>query len=255
MKAPPLNQSYQMEKTLAAHQRLRRIKEAYERWARKVVGWCPNDHNPSLSKPGKIHVGRSYDCAVTLASLDFRGKRVLELGARASFLSPYLTMRVSEVHATDLFGRSHKGLGGLEHWEDLWKRAAHRPDRLHCSKVDMLLPKLEPESFDVVICFSAIEHLTKPPEGDMITAMHMGNLCKPGGYVVISTDMAETFHIASGYYYDEEAVWERLIKPTGCEPFGPMDLSWERADKSWHKSGEFERSACIFILQKPGGEA
>lgn len=249
---PPLNQSYRMEETRMARRDVRLIEESYLVWARNEVAWCPNDHNPALSKPGKIHVGRSYDCAITLASIDFEGKDVLELGARASFLSPYLTRYASSVFVTDLFGQSHEGLGDLEHWTDLWKRAAFRPERLECRAVDILRPRYLPQGFDVVICLSAIEHLTKPPDGDIIAARNMGRLCRPGGYVVISTDMAEEFRLANGYYYDEEAVWERLIRPTGCKPLGAIDLSWEPADKSPHKSGAFERTACIFVLQKPG---
>jgi len=254
MKIPPLNQSYQMEETRKARPVVKLIEENYKKWARDEVAWCPHHCNPALSKPGKIHVGRSYDCAITLASINFDGQDVLELGARASFLSPYLTQRASSVHATDLFGKSHKGLGNLKHWTDLWRRAAIRPERLTCGAVDMLDPPYARESFDVVISFSTIEHLTKPPEGDILAAINMARLCRPGGHVVISTDMAETFRIANGYYYDEEAVWERLIRPTGCEPMGAIDLSWEPSDKSPHKSGRFERTACIFVLQKSEGE-
>jgi len=248
---PPLNQSYRMEATRKAHPKVEQIENDYRTWARDEVAWCPHDHHPAFGKPGRIHVGRFYDCAITLASLDFAGKDVLELGARASFLSPYLTRVASSVHATDLFGKSHEGLGDLGHWTDLWKGAAFRPERLTCQAVDMLRPPYPPESFDVVISFSTIEHLTMPPDGDVLAAINMARLCRPGGHVVISTDMAKTFRMASGYYYDEEAVWERLIRPTGCEPLGAIDLSWGPSDKSPHKGGRFDRTACIFVLQKP----
>ncbi len=255
IRPPPLNQSYRMEETREAYPELSRIEAEYETWLREVVRWCPHDTHQSLSEPGKIHIGRAYDCAVTLASIEFRDKTVLELGARASFLSSYLTQWASEVHVTDLFGQSHHDLGSLEDWEALWWRAAFRPERLTCGVADMRSPTLELGRFDVVISLSTVEHLTKPPFADVCAAQNMGRLCRPGGHVVISTDMAETFRKARGYYYDQEAVWGRLILPTGCEPMGAMDLSWERAEKTRHGRDGFERSACIFVLQKPGGEA
>jgi len=251
----PLNQSYRIKETLEERTAVARHMYDFVRWAKTQVRWIPHDFHPSLGKPGKIQVGRSYDAAITLASIDFAGMSVLEIGARASFLGAYLTGVAETVHVTDLFGLSHPDLGDLEAWTELWTRAAPRPDRLRCLSVDMRATGYIEESFDAVLCISAIEHVTKPPDGDIKSANEMGRLVKPGGYLVIGTDLAENFRQAGGYYYDEEALWERIIRPSGCEPFGEIDLSWEKAEKRLHKSKAFFRSECIFVLRKKEREA
>ena len=247
MRAPPLNQSYQIAATLKAYPEVRRIKEEYEHWCRNVVRWEPWTLDPSLGKKGRVHVGRSYDCAITLAQIDFTGLVVAELGARASHFSPWLTGAARAVHVSDLFGASFASLGGLDYWSDLWGGSSFNPERLHAEAQDMTALTYPNDHFDAVISFSAIEHI----EDDTLAAREMGRVCKPGGYVVIGTDLSDEFRRTGGYYYDEEALWDRIIGPTGCSPLGDIDLSWERADKSPHKSGRFERTSCIFVLRKP----
>ena len=247
MSIPPLNQSYQMAATLEAYPEIRRIKEEYEDWCRMIVRWEPRTLDPSLGKEGKVHVGRSYDCAITLAQINFAGLTVAEFGARASHFSPWLTRSAQAVHASDLFGASFRSLGDLDYWGDLWKASSFNPERLHAEAQDMTALTYPDEHFDAVISFSAIEHI----EHDTLAAKEMGRVCKPGGRVVIGTDLSDEFRRAGGYYYDEEALWDRIIRPTGCTPLGAVDLSWERADKSPHKSGRFDRASCIFVLRKP----
>ncbi len=244
-KIPPLNQSYRIDETLALRPEVRTLYRNYKRWAKKEVCWR------SIGRPDKVHVGRVYDCALTLASLSFKGLDVAELGARASFLAPYLTRDAASVHVSDEFGRSHWELGKLPYWTRLWKRAAFHPERLTAGIVDMRATGFESESFDVVISFSAIEHIVKPEDGDTMAAREMGRICRPGGYVIISTDISDQFRKYHGYMYDEEALWERLIRPTGCEMYGEADLAWEGSDKGLHRDGGFESSACLFVLRKP----
>ena len=246
----PLNQSYRIKETLSARPDVRCTLDVFEKWVR-TIGWEPYLLHPSLGKPGRIHMGRSYDAALTLSSINFSGLEVLELGARASWLSPWLTKDASLVVATDLFGPSHQDLGSLAYWEEWWKRAAFHPERLTARAVDMMATGYEANAFDVVICISAIEHVNHPDDGDMVAAQEMGRIVKPGGFLVIGTDLSDSFRRAGGYYYDQNAIFERIITPSGCQPYGPMDLSWEKADKSPHRSGEFEKSACLFVLQKP----
>ena len=248
----PLNQSYRIEETLEARPEVRNTKNTYADWAR-AIGREPYLLHPSLGKPGKVHVGRAYDAALTLSSLEFDGLDVLELGARDSWISPYLTRVARRVEVTDIFGKVHLGSGSLSYWEEWWKKAAFNPERLTAETVDMMATGYEADTFDVVICISAIEHVNHPADGDIISSREMGRIVKPGGFLAIGTDLSDEFRRAGGYYYDEAAVHERLIQPSGCSPHGPIDLSWENADKSPHKSGKFEKSCCFFVLRKPGG--
>ena len=247
----PLNQSFRIEETLREWPAVAAALEGFESWARTSVGWCPYDLHTSLGRPKMINVGRSYDAAIALVSVDFGGLDVLELGARASFLGPYLTQRAAHVTVTDLFGTSHPELGDLDYWTDLWTRAAFRPERLTCEIADMRATHYPDESFDAVVSLSAIEHVTRPEDGDTVSAVEMARVCRLGGYVVIGTDLSDRFRRRGGYYYDEKALFERLVEPTGCPLLGDTDLSWENADKYRHRSDEFDTSCCIFILRKP----
>jgi len=242
----PLNQSYRIAETLAERPDVAATKALYEEWLRYSVQWVPHDLNPSLGPPEKVHVGRSYDAALALVSIDFIGLDVLELGARASFLGCYLTDVANKVHVTDLFG--NRNMGDLFYWHRTWEAAATRQNRL-CSKVvDMRQTDYPDGSFDVVLNISAIEHV--PGDGDIQTMREMARIVRPGGYLVIGTDTSDRLRMKGGRYYDEDALYERLIEPSGCFVEGPIDLSWEHCDQSRHKSGEFDRSCCLFVLRK-----
>lgn len=249
---PPLNQSYRIAETKAARPEVARIMEDFERWALETVRYCPHDTYPSFGKPGKLTTGRSWDAALTLASIDFRGLKVAEFGARSSFLSPYLTKDAAEVHVSDIYGKGHKECGPPEKWEKIWRDAAFNPDRLHCSVRDMVDSGYDDEIFDVVMTISAIEHIKG--DGDMMAAAELARILRPGGLLVIGTDMAEEYRVHAGHYYDEKAIRERLVEPSCCVPYGPTDLSWEGADHSQHRDRTFWRTCCLFVLQKPGKE-
>jgi SAM-dependent methyltransferase len=225
----PLNQSYRIEATLAARPEVRHHREAYEAQGRP---------------------GRSYDYAIALASIAFDGMDVLELGARDSYFAPYVTRWAKSVTVSDLFGGPFRSSGSIEEWGDRWWSAAVHPERLVIPDhgVDMRKTDYPDASFDVVVNISAIEHVSG--DGDIQAAKEMGRIVRPGGFVVIGTDTAREFQRQSGHYYDEAALYERIIRPSGCTMYGPADLSWEPCDKSPHKSGKFDRSCCIFVLQK-----
>ena len=249
MNSPPLNQTYRIDETLAYCADVKAIYTQYENYLREVVRWVPHDTDPVLGEPGKVHVGRAYDAALVMASIDFTGFKVLELGARASFLGCYLT-GVAWVQMTDLF--EAENMGGLDHWCGLWTKAALRPSFLHPDRVDMRDTGYIDNSFDAVLNISAIEHV--PEDGDIESVVEMARICKPGGFIVIGTDVSDQFRVAGGKYYDEVALYERLIEPSGCEIYGEVDLSWESTGKHRHKSGDFDMSSCLFVLRKGGGE-
>lgn len=246
----PLNQSYQIAATLEEREDVRTHQAEYEAWTQNEVRWDPSVHlRPPYGKRPGYKTGRSYDCALTLASLDFDGLDVCELGARDSWFSGYLTGMAASVHVSDLFGSSFRGLGTLEQWTEWWKRGAPNPDRLSAEKQDMAALTYPDASFDVTLSFSAIEHI--PGNGDTRAIREMARVTRPGGYVVLSTDISDTFRRVGGNYYDEAALFARLIEPTGCELHGEYDLTWESADQKPHRSGDFLRSCVFFVLRKP----
>ena len=230
----PVNQSYKVEATLSERPELARIKGEYESWIASATNF-PN-------------AGRSYDFAIAMYAVDFTGKEICELGARGSFLPSYLTSSARSVHASDLF-EGWGELGNEDAWRERWTQNATDPQRLTVSTRDMRKTGYEDDCFDVVMSFSAIEHIRG--DGDIEAAGEMGRICRPGGHVVIGTDMAGADRVQAGHYYDEASLLKRIIEPTGCVMDGPCDLSWATADKHVHKSGQFDRSACIFVLRKP----
>lgn len=242
----PLNQTYQMKDTLRENLKVRSFWCEYERYLVKRVGWVPHDLNPILGKPGEVHVGRSYDAALAMAAIDFTDMTVLELGARASFLGCYLTAFAESVTMSDLF--SGNDMGTLHDWWLLWKKAALKPTSLYISRTDMRETNYPDDSFDAVINISAIEHV--PGDGDIEAMIEMARIVRPGGYIVLGTDTSDEFRIKRGKYYDEDALYERLIEPSGCFVEGPVDLSWENCDQDAHRSKEFDRSSCLFVLKK-----
>ena len=229
----PINQVYHIKRTLAERPALARRKRMYEHWAKSL--------------PHYTKAGRSYDCAVAMQQVDFAGKTVCELGARDSIFGAYLTQWVSTVHVSDIF-TGWGDLGDEDHWRAIWKQAAFRPGRLQVATVDMRDIQWPDGLFDVVISFSAIEHIKG--DGDIAAACEMARICKPGGKIIIGTEMSDRYRVHGGHYYDEDALFARIIVPTGCELDGEHDFAWNRADKQTHRSGAFEMSSCIFALSK-----
>ena len=245
----PLNQTYRINATLEEREDVRRHHGSYETWCRAEVAWNPSEHLRAPYDSDRVKVGRSYDCALALTSLDFQGADVCELGARDSFLSSYLTDRARSVHVSDLFGDSFRGLGSYQEWSEWWKRGAPHPDRLTPEVQDMSALTCADESFDVVVSFSAIEHIRG--SGDVRAVREMARVCRPGGYVVLSTDVSDEFRRVGGYYYGERALFARLVRPTRMDIHGDHDLTWEGADKKPHRSGAFLRSCAFFALKAP----
>jgi len=233
MNKVPLNQSYKTEKTFKDYPDIKIISDDYKKFCLEEAKW----HK----------VGRWYDCSMSLYSVDFEDKTVCELGARDSIFSSYLTKLAKEVHVSDTF-IGWGDLGSLPYWTDLWKKFAYKPERLFCEYQDMKKLSYFDESMDVVISFSAIEHI--PGNGDIEAAKEMARVCKPGGTIIIGTDMSRSFcWQGGGYFYDEKNLFKRLIYPTKCTLIGPYDFNVETANKA--EIYGIEYCSAIFLLRKP----
>lgn len=230
MKKIPLNQTYRVKETLDQYPDLADIKYNYESWCLDQAKW------------GKF--GRSYDCAISLHEVDFEGKKVCELGARDSIFSSYLTKTADQVFVSDLF-LGWGDLGDLNHWRGLWEKFAFDKSKLTCEMQNMVRLSYPDNFFDVVMSFSTIEHI---PNGDFVAAKEMGRVCKPGGKIIIGTEICprHTFY-DNCYFYDEDSLFERIIRPTGGK-IGEYDFSYEKGDKTIFRGHEF--TSCIFVLDK-----
>ena len=228
----PLNQVYMVDKTLKEYPDLAEIKKNYEKYCLEDVKW----HK----------FGRSYDCSVSLLQVDFEDKIVCELGARDSIFSSYLTKYVKKVYASDTF-IGWGDLGDLKYWDTLWKKFAFNPERHVSEFQDMRKLSYPDNSMDIVVSFSAIEHI--PEDGDILSAKEMGRVCKPEGFVIIGTDICRN-HIwhRGGYFYDEKSFFERIVKQSECEIIGDYDFRFEESDRSFVDG--LESTSLIFVLRK-----
>jgi SAM-dependent methyltransferase len=229
----PLNQTYQEEQTLIDYPEIKELKQEYEKFCLEEAKW----HK----------YGRSYDCALSLHQLDFKDKVVAELGARDSIFSSYLTKMAKKVHVSDTF-LGWGDLGDLKYWTELWKKFSPHPERLFCEFQDMTRLSYPDEYFDIVVSFSAIEHI--PDFGDVTAAKEMARVCKTGGHIVIGTEIkeGETVWASGSYFYSEKDMIKRLIESSGCELVGDSDFSYERSDKTSFSGIDF--TSCTFCLQK-----
>jgi len=229
-----LNQTYKEKETLKQYPDIAKIKQNY-------IDFC-------LNKAKWNKYGRAYDCSISLYNIDFKDKIVAELGARDSIFSSYLTQYVKKVHASDIF-IGWGDLGDLTYWDNLWKKFAIEPEKHISEFQDMTRTKYQDDFFDIVVSFSAIEHI--PNNGDTLAAKEMARICKPGGKIIIGTEMIggeNTIWHSGGYFYSEKGLFERIIDPMESQIIGDYDFSYENSDKINFNGLEF--TSCIFCLEK-----
>jgi SAM-dependent methyltransferase len=226
-----LNQTYQSKKTFSDYPEIKRIKDDYENYCLNVAKW----HK----------YGRSYDCALSLFYVDFADKIVCELGARDSIFSSYLTKNSKKVYVSDNF--VGWDLGELDYWGKMWRSFAHNESKLICEYQDMKNLQYDNNSMDIVISFSAIEHI--PQDGDIKAAIEIGRVCAKNGIIIISTEMCRNHvWISGGYFYDEKTIFDRIINPTGCKLIGGYNFDFDKSDKSFFNGTEY--TSVIMFLKK-----
>lgn len=231
----PLNQTYRKSLTYEKHPDIVNIESDYKSFCLDLAKW----HK----------CGRAYDCAMTLYRINLENKVVCELGARDSIFSSYLTKFADKVYVSDIF-EGWGDLGDLTVWSNLWKRFACNSDKLVCERQDMTKLSYPDESMDVVISFSAIEHI--PRGGDIIAAREMSRICKKGGYIVIGTELNsenKTIWSSGSYFYSQEDLFKRIINNIDGKLQGDFDFSYENSDKDEEFSG-IKFSSSIFVIKK-----
>lgn len=221
----PLNQVYRMRRTHEDHPTVFRAHETFDRistvsGARKESG---------VPRPW----GRSYDYAVLSSmSIDFKGKRIADLGARDGYFGAWLTGEAAEVYISDYFqfwddewhGKDRPpGVDSFADWKRRWSAMAPNPKRLICERQDITQLSYPDEFFDVTICTSVIEHMWPK---DIKGMQEIVRVTKRGGIIGMSTEMSPANIWSRGtYWYNEGSFLARLIEPHPVEFLGPWDFS------------------------------
>lgn len=254
-----LNQIYRMKKTFEQYPQ---IKDTFD----EITNKCVAKGFYELDKDGLMRIkGRRYDDAVLYNSVllngqDFNDKVVCDLGARDGIFGAWLTKYVKKIYISDYFEEWGKGteydLGQQQYWTKIWTEFADKPDKMVIETQDMTKLTFPDNFFDIVISTSVIEHIYNQCDwqGDTIAMKEMVRICKPGGLILLSTDMAKESKWVSGtFYYSEKDLFDRLITPSGCKIVGKYDFSMDHPDNDAISShnGFGPVAPVVFTLQKP----
>ncbi len=253
-----LNQLYREEKTLEEYPAIQASFEVFRNHALSHQEFTQS-------------IGRNYDYAVLFNTpgLDFQDKKIADLGARNGHFGPWLTGLCSQVYVSDYF-EGWEGLPDFQLAAEQWRKLSVKPDRLVPEIQDITKLTYEDESFDHVVCTSVIEHMFTQSQdkngdfdGDIRGIKEMVRILRPGGFLLLSTDMSkdgvfrgdkEDPNWFSGtFWYTEQQLWDRIIKPSGCNVVGSTDFNFEHPDNSCLHTIKDRGpvSPCILALQKP----
>jgi len=252
----PLNQIYQQKKTFEDHPK---VLKTFEELNQLSIDnrFCVYDEHGEVVRIK----GRRYDDAVLYNSdVDFTNKLVCDLGARDGIFGSYLTKDVAKIHVSDYFEEWEKGiehdLGQIDEWTKIWKDAAYHPERLVVEHQDITKLTYPDNMFDIVVSTSVIEHLYNQGDwdGDMTAMKEMVRVCKPGGVILLSTDMAlESKWVSGTFYYSKEDLYKQLIDHSGCKVRGDItfDMNHPDNDAMTTHNGFGPVSSVVFSLEKP----
>jgi SAM-dependent methyltransferase len=151
------------------------------------------------------------------------GETILDLGSGASLFPYYLAFRGDSVVCTDLHYEQ------LKRDYDYWSKSLGLSDdvctRISLQQEDAIKLTFDDEKFFRISCISVIEHI--PDDGDIMAVKEISRVLAPGGKLVITFPYGKwgekrSFLHGTTFYqktYDEKAIEERLIKPSGLFPF------------------------------------
>jgi 2-polyprenyl-3-methyl-5-hydroxy-6-metoxy-1,4-benzoquinol methylase len=171
-----------------------------------------------------------------LSAIDWRGKRVLDLGSEQSPFPWWVAAKGANVTLVET------GRNWTEQWEAV--RAALGGVAVDWQIVDSCRLPFAKDTFDVVTSFSVIEH----QDDKQLAAAEVGRVLKPGGLFGLSFDICEpslgmTFPEWNGRALTmtefESAIWNQKAFATGerlewnMEDIGPF-LRWHRQTAPHH---------------------
>ncbi len=268
-----LNQLYRLEKTFKKYPKVKEKFDELEEFCKKYI--LPFKH------PGNQPTfGRSYDYSVLSGAdeIDFKDKVICDLGARCGYWGIYLSQVAKRVDISDYFQEWDTGLeNGLYTFEDEKKWVSEISSRIGTSEKinvhhqDITNITYKDNSYDIVLCTSVIEHMYPQRQdkrgyycGDIAGMKEIERICKPGGYVLMSTDMSPTptkelpktsiDRWWSGvYWYNETELFKRIINSTSLELIGPYDFSFDNPDNTCVTKhlNQVKSSPVILMFKKP----
>jgi SAM-dependent methyltransferase len=163
-----------------------------------------------------------------LRKLGFLNQRATALGVGAGKEFPlyYLANHVNHVLATDVYGGTWAGPESpremLEHPES-FAPFTYRKDRLSVRYMDGRRLELEDNSFDVAFSFSSIEHFGGHSAAKQALC-EMGRVVRPGGVVVVSTELILNGQPHPEYFLPDQ-LYQELIEPSGLSLVEDIDFS------------------------------
>ena len=250
-----LNQLYREKITLDTYPSIKKTYDELCDFAEKNNFYFINNDGQKRLK------GRRYDNAVlfNINGVDFNNKKVCELGGRDGIFCSWLTQFVDKIYVSDYFEEWGKNtehdLGSYEYWDKKWKECAYNPEKIITECQDLMKLTYPDNYFDITICSSVIEH-TFPQNnhmGDMTAIREIVRITKPGGYILLSTDMTDnkTKWHSGTMYYNEIDLFDRIINPSKCTIVGDYDFNFNNEyNTDIHDVNGIKASSCVFALKK-----
>ncbi len=214
---------------------------------REVYASEQESHGPEF--PAGREYRKHWEVAMAIRALDAGGAmredaRILGVGAGTEATLFWLTRKVQQVVATDLYATDDEWTAGGSDagmladpgrfWEGPWN-----PDRLDVRHMDALALEFEDESFDGVFSSGSIEHFGSPAAVRRgIEEIH--RVLRPGGVAAISTEFrlaGPSPGLPGTLLFDEAELRALLLDGLSWETLGRLELE---------PSGETVASAVSF---------
>lgn len=202
-----------------------------------VNDWYGEDWLAYLDQMGEpfqtgIYHRKSWEWAQGLYALDqlgllHEGATALGVGAGTEQVMYYLANRIKMVTATDIYGQG-SFVGKTAHSDMLvapesYAKIPYRQDHLTTAYMDGTNLEFPAENFDVAFSFSSIEHFGGH-EAAGKAMREMGRVIKPGGAVIITTEVVLNGVRYPGYYRPSDLV-EQLVDASGLSLLEDIDFS------------------------------
>jgi SAM-dependent methyltransferase len=180
------------------------------------------------------------------------GTRIMDVGSLKSVLPLYWALRGCLVSVLDIDSRVMV--------QQNYARYMGRPDLidngLYTVVQDATRTEFEDASFDLITNISAVEHFTG--DGDIAFVREAARLLADGGRLFLSFGIGPYREWEWEWLfcrtYDGQALWERLVKPSGLEVEATMYFEAEttrRFSECWYRLPLAVRNGLLGWLQKP----
>lgn len=141
-------------------------------------------------------------------------KKILDVGTRESLVPHWLAMYRADVTAFD---------------RDI--SAVQQSDAVKIVQGDARQTGFESNTFDHILCTAVLKSI--PDDGDIYAVEELVRVLKPWGLLSITVDFAQEYEelpskATGARLYDKQALYDRLIDPSGCLLLGPVD--YDRSD-------------------------